>query len=118
MSRHVLAGVPPAPSPSQSGLKILEIGDPGVYVKFFGRALNFAMFTEVQRPQHADRNNCAATQGAWLRISRQSWGDLTDPDWANSSLLDSIVWVYSPVSLRIAHCHRPLHIVPAATADL
>ena len=52
-------------------MKLLDLGDPEAFAKFFAGFLNFALFPDDSRPMHAPSNSHAPAQGASTRISHQ-----------------------------------------------
>ena len=95
-----------------------HLGDPAVYVKFFGGVLNLALFPDVPRQQYVAWYGSATKRGAWMWAPHQVRENLGYPERANLALLDSIVAVFSLVLRRVPRCHSPPYIAPTAIPDL
>ena len=118
-SRHIRAS--PEARHQSSGtelLKLLYLGIPAAYVKFFARLLNFALSPDASQPMLAAFSCCAREQGAWVWISPQVRGNLAGPEWARPVLLEAVNTVYVRVLRRLARRHRPLFRASSTIAEL
>ena len=59
VSQNVRPNDSHTPSRSLTKLKLLELGDPEVYAKFFYSVRNFALSPESSTPVFADSDDCA-----------------------------------------------------------
>ena len=78
-----------------------------VYPDFFARTLDFAAFSQTNRPPQATAVGIVRKRDAWDRIQEQVRKAASRPDWWRKELIDQIGEVFCKLPQRIGSCRYP-----------
>ena len=97
---------------------MLHLGDPAIYLDFFARSLDFALWPHLSRHPLAAAKRINGEKQACEWIPGQVREGVSNPEWYRKDVVGEIGIICAQSFRRIRNCRLPLHVVPRMSYEL